>query len=369
MDNYKNHLWATILAGGGGTRLWPISRDKNPKQFIKLFGKKTLLQITAERLAKIVPWERMFIVTTSPLYAKEIAKELKRLPKENILVEPTRRGTAIAHGFAAVYIASQDPEAVILNESADHVVSPVSRYNRSFLTAARAAFETSSLVAIGIKPAYPHIGMGHIKTGKIEHRVDGRVVFEVERFVEKPPLSLAKRFTEAGDYYWNGNLYVWKASSILKSISTHARKIGQGLEAIRLALGTDKEREVIAKVYRAIPTISIDYAVSEHEKNFLMIVADFSWNDVGDWNVVWQLTHKDKNGNALIRLNGRGEWVGIDTSDTLVQTDKLLIATVGVKGLIIIETKDAVLILDKNNAEKVKEIVNTLKETNKEEFV
>lgn len=368
-NNYKDHLWVTILAGGGGTRLWPLSRDKNPKQFIRLFGKKTLLQITAERLAKIVGWERIIIVTTSPLYSKEISKELTLLPRENILVEPTRRGTAIAHGLAAVYIRKQDSNAVILNESADHVIEHQDNYLKTFLVAAQTAYSTKSLVAIGIKPEYPHIGMGHIKTGKIEHRVDKRVVYGVDRFVEKPPYHLAKRFTESGDYYWNGNLYVWRADSILRAINTHARKIGQGLEKISESIGTDSERETIARIYKSVPTISIDYAVSEREKDFLMIVADFGWTDVGDWKEVWSLTDKDKDGNAVIHLNGKGRWVGIDTENSLVQTDKLLIATIGVKNVVIIETDDAVLIADKNEVEKVKEMVNKLKEEKKEEFL
>ncbi len=369
MNDLKGHLWVTILAGGGGTRLWPLSRDKNPKQFIKLFGDKTLLQITADRLSKITSWKKMLIVTTSPLYAKEIIKELPDLPKENILVEPTRRGTAIAHGLAAVYILKQDPDAVILNESADHVVSPSKNYIETFLIAARAACETRSLVAIGIKPGYPHVGMGHIKIGKMKNRIKHRPVYKVDRFVEKPPFHLAKQFTESGDYYWNGNLYVWRADSILKSIRKHARKIGRGLEAISESIGTENERMTITRIYKNMPTISIDYAVSEREKDFLMIVADFSWNDVGDWKEVWSLTKKDGEGNAVIHLNGKGEWVGVETENSLVQTDKLLIATIGVKDLIIVETDDAVLIANKSEAEKVKEMVNKLKEEKREKFL
>ncbi len=367
---YKDHLWVAILAGGGGTRLWPLSREKNPKQFLKLFGRKTLLQVTAERLSRIVPWERIFVVTTSPLYAHEIEKELRHLPSKNILVEPTKRGTAIAHGLASVYIHNLDPDAVILNESADHVIRPITKYLNTFLVAAEAAFQTRSLVAIGIKPEYPHTGMGHIKVGQIVHRVNDRVVFQVEKFIEKPPLGLARRFTNSGDYYWNGNLYVWRADSILKSINIHAPKIGHGLKKIQDALlGGKVSNQVMEEAYRNTPNISIDYAVSEREKNFLAIKADFQWVDVGDWDVVWQLTHKDNTGNAIIHLNRKGDWIGIETSETLVQTEKLLIATIGVKDLIIIETHDALLVADKNKAQLVKELVNTLKEEKKDKFL
>lgn len=369
MNNYKDHLWVVILAGGGGTRLWPLSRKKNPKQFIKLFGTHTLLQDTARRLSKIVSWNRIWIVTTNPLYGREIVRELSRVDKDHILVEPMARSTAIAHGLAALYIQKIDPEAVILNESADHVVTPVGKYLKTFMLAAEMAFETKSLVAVGIKPAYPHIGMGHIKIGKLQQKINGRSVFKIENFVEKPPLELARKFTESGFYYWNANLYVWRADAILNSLAVHSPKIGHGLSLIGQHIGEENEREVIAKVYKNIPTISIDYAVAEREKNFLMLVADFSWSDVGDWRVVWELSEKDKNGNVSIKIGKKGEWREIDTQNSLVQTERLLITTIGVKDIIIVETKDALLIANKNEVEKVKEMVNILKGEHQEEFL
>lgn len=369
MNNYKDHLWVVILAGGGGTRLWPLSREKNPKQFIKLFEKKTLLQVTVQRLSRIVSWQRIFIVTTSPLYAREIASELPRLSQEHILTEPAKRNTAIAHGLAAVYIKRLDPNAVIINEYADHVVSPISKYLKTFLVAAQVAYQTNNLVAIGIKPEYPHSGMGHIKMGKVKRRIDNVSVFRVEKYVEKPPLALARSFTKSGDYLWNGGMYVWRADSILKSLRLHAPKIAQGLSKIQEAIGETNEKEIMLSVYKKVPSISVDYAVSEREKKLLVLRADFNWIDVGDWNVVWELLRHDSNGNAIIHLNKRGEWVEVDTQDTLVQTDKLLIATVGVRDLVIVETDDAILIANRNKSQLVKEMVTNLKQEKKEKFL
>lgn len=369
MNDFKDHLWACILAGGGGTRLWPLSREKNPKQFIKLLGNKTLLQVTTDRFAQIVPWEHIFVVTTSNLYGRNVKKELPKLPSENILIEPAKRNTAAAHGLAAAYIIRQDPDAVILNEYADHFVQPTSKYNKTYLAVAEAAYTMHHLAAIGIEPEYPHTGMGHIKIGKVLTHIDHRPIYKVEKFVEKPPLELAKKFTESGNYLWNGGMYVWRADDILQALKNHTPKIGHAIEKIKNAVGESSERTIINQVYKTIPSISVDYAVSEREKKFIAIKADFRWIDVGDWQVVWGLTQKDKQGNASIHLNSKGQWVAVDTSNTLVQTDKLLIGTVGVKDLIIIETDDAILVADKNKAQMVKELVNSLKERQKEEYL
>jgi mannose-1-phosphate guanylyltransferase len=369
-EDYKSHIFALILAGGGGTRLWPKSLEKSPKQFLKLFKKKSLIEITAERLNKFLPWERIFVVTTTRPYGEEIRRLLPRLPKENIIVEPVRKDSAPAHGIGALYISKIDPEAVIINAASDHLVSPTTSYIKTMHSACRYAFSGDRLVAVGVKPAYPHTGMGHLRRGKKLEVVNGRNVYKLDQFVEKPPLELAKRYTASGHYFWNANMYVWRADTFLKSLKLHAPKIGSGMATIAEAIGTGSEKEVIAREYNKFPKISVDYAVSEKAKNFFMLVADYNWTDIGDWNEVWKNLPKDSMGNVIIDGDEPGgEVMNIDTSDALVHTDGRLIAIIDVDNVVVVDTKDALLICNKSRAQNVKKIVEELKARKKFELV
>ena len=211
---YKKHLYALIVAGGGGTRLWPKSRDRMPKQFIKLFG-RTLMQITAYRFNKLIPWEKIFVVTTTQDYKKEIIKEIPEIGEKNVIVEPLRRNTAPAHGIGAAYIYKQDKNAVILNESADHLVKPIRLYFRTLKAAAEAAYSGDWLIAVGIKPNYPNVGYGHIKKGQIWNVFQKEKIFKLEKFTEKPPLELARRENSVSDVTWLSIKYLGNCSCTL----------------------------------------------------------------------------------------------------------------------------------------------------------
>lgn len=370
MGNYKDHLYALILAGGGGTRLWPKSREKTPKQFLKLFKKKTLTQITVSRLNHILPRERIFVVTVSDAYKKEILKELPSLLPENIIVEPARRDTGPAHGLGATFIFKKDPEAVIITESADRLVDPLEKYLGTLLAAAKEAFEQKVLVAMGVKARYPNTGYGHIKRGKKLKTADGIEFYKLEKFTEKPPLNLAKKFTESGNYYWNAGQFVWRADSILSSIAKHAPQISKYLTEISDSIGTKEQAVVLKKSYQAIPKISIDYAVAEKEKNFWVVEGNFHWTDIGDWNEVWENLPKDKDGNVMI--DGEepgGRVINIGTSNALIQTDGRLIAVVDVDDVAIIDSKDILLVCKRSQAQSVKKIVEKLKEEGKAELL
>lgn len=369
-DDFKDHVYALILAGGGGTRMWPKSRNATPKQFLKLFNKQTLMQITAERLSKFIPWERIYVVTVSNAYKREILKEVPKIKANNIIVEPFRRDSGPAHALGALYIYKKDPNAVIINSAADHLISPLGEYKDTVMVCSEVAYDDKVLVAVGIHPFYPHTGMGHIKRGARYTVVQDRVIYKLDKFVEKPDLSLAKRYTHSGKYYWNAAQYVWRADAILKAVKKHAPKIHDGLEKIEKHIGTSKEKKVIIREYKKMPKISIDYAVSERANNFMLVPAHYSWTDVGDWNEVWKHLPKDKDGNVIIdSKEPGGEIINIDTSDALIQTDGRLIAVVDVDDIVIIDTKEVLLVCKKNQAQNVKKIVNKLKDEKRVELL
>jgi mannose-1-phosphate guanylyltransferase len=358
------------LAGGGGTRLWPKSREETPKQFLPLFQKRSLFQLTVERTKKLLPLERIFVVTVSDKYKKEILKEAPDLIPENIIVEPVRRDSAPAHALGAAKIFKLDNNAVIVNAASDHLIDPEESYRKVMLAAASKAYEGDWLVAVGIKPRYPHTGMGHLKIGKKIGVSEGEDVFEREAHVEKPELKLAEKYTKSGDYFWNANQYVWRADTFLNAIRKHAPEIGKSIDRMLESFGQSDEEKIIKTEYEKVPKISVDYAVSEKADNFLMLVADYTWTDVGDWSEVWKNLPKNKDNNVIIDGDEKGgSVINIDTSNTLVQTDGKLIAIIDVDDIAIIDTKDVLLVCKQSRAQSVKKVVEKLKEDKLDKYL
>jgi len=373
MNSYKEHLYALIVAGGGGTRLWPKSRNATPKQFLKLFENKTLTQITAHRFNKIIPWENIFVVPVSEDYKKEILKEVPQILPQNIIVEPLRKNTAPAHGIGAAYIYKKDKDAVILNESADHLVNPDDLYFKTL----HAADSGDWIVTIGIRPTYPGTGYGHIKKGKKFGDFEGEDVYEFEGFIEKPSLEMAEKFNQTGQYFWNANEYVFRADTYLKALREFEPEVGAAIDNIYEAIGSPQEEKVIREEYQRIPdktkdgkAMSIDYAVSEKAKNILLVVASYHWTDIGDWSEVWENLPKDKDNNVIIDGDEPGgRVINIDTSETLIHMDGRLIAVVDVDDIAIVDSKDVLLVCKKSRAQSVKKIVEQLKVEKKTELL
>lgn len=357
-NSYRDHLYVLILAGGGGTRLWPQSRDSSPKQFLKLFSGKSLYQLTLSRALKITSPSRIFI-STNQKYSTLIKTTSKKIPPENIIVEPMRRDTALAQGIGALYIYHRDPQAVIINLASDHLISPVSTFVSQMRSAAKIASH-GEFVTVGVVPTFPHPGLGHIKAPQPHPKFPKAK--QGVKFEEKPSLPVARKYTASGHYYWNANLYVWKAKLFLDLLKKHSPKTAAFFPKLLTHLNSDKERQILQLVFQMAPAISVDYAVSEKIRRFVCIPAQFSWTDVGDWKEVWKNLPHDQLGNAIQGTRGRGDYVGLDSRGNLLFLDKQLVATVGLRDMLVIDTPDALLICPKDDAQAVKKVVQALKE-------
>ncbi len=368
MDDVKSHLYALIFCGGGGTRLWPFSRQERPKQFLKVNSSKTLVRNTFERLLPLIPAERMFVITT-PGYADEVAEELPEIPKSRVIVEPARKNTAMAAGLGAAHIQKKDPKAIIANIWADQLIEKKVAWRKSVFAAAKSASDGENLVTVGVAPTHPHTGLGYIKKDRVHDIINSVNVYKIERFTEKPKLPDAKRMFKSGSYFWHTGPFVWRVDAFMKAVKKHSPATSKRLEAISEALEKNYGKDKIIKEYKSAPDASIDVVLAERAKNFLVVQGIFDWYDLGDFSVLWKVGKKDKNENSVILDNG-GEWLGIDTTDSMIiSEDNRMVGLIGLTDMIVVATEDAVLVAPKTQAQKVKQIVNKLKEGNKKNFL
>lgn len=348
----QKRLWALIMAGGSGERLWPLSRRSHPKQTLRLGYKRSLLQVTADRLRGIVPVNRTGVVTTKN-QAEIVRRQLPDISPKHFLVEPASRNTAAAVGLGTLAILKEDPQAVVLVVPADHVIEPAAKFYSTVRKAAALAVEREGLVCLGIKPTYPATGFGYIEPM-------GKLVppggYQVRRFIEKPPLAVAQRLIKKPGMVWNGGIFCWRGWAIMGAIRQWLPGLYSGLAAIERGWGTPEGKERLGALYRRLPSISIDVGVMERSRNVWVVPTDFSWDDVGSWNSLAFLHGADADGNVVL-----GSHVGLDTGGSiLVGSEGHLIATVGVKDLIVVETPDATLVCHKSQAQGVRKLVSQL---------
>lgn len=369
-DTIIDHSYAVIVAGGGGTRLWPKSRKKHPKHLLNITGEDTLIRLTFNRIKEILPVDQIFIITL-PAHAPLILEQLPEFKKENMIIEPEQKNTAMAMGVASAYVHARDNEAVVINLPADHIIAKQDKFEQVMLSAFEAARLGNYLVAIGIKPTFPHTGLGYIRVGEQIGRVkvDGKDVyaFKSKGFKEKPALTTAQSFVASGQYLWNAGIYGWATKSIFEAMNTHSPRLGKEVHTILEAIGTKEETEVVAKMYSECDNESIDYAVSEKVDNLILIPGDFGWSDVGDWKVVYEIQDKDKAGNVVIPQNAN--YINIDSKNCLVEANGRLVVTIGLDDVVVIDTEDAVVICKKDRTQDVKKVVEKLKEDKKEEYL
>jgi mannose-1-phosphate guanylyltransferase len=365
---YSEHSYAVILAGGGGTRLWPQSRKQTPKQFLELTSNRTMMQVATDRISKFIPWDRI-IVVTNKIYTQEVRKQLPEIAPLNIISEPEKKDTAIAMLTGALYAKSKDPKAVVINAASDHTLIDEKEFMKVMKAAITIAAENESLVSVGITPTYPHTGFGYIKAGEDIKKIDHNLsVFKVLDFAEKPNLATAIAYISTGKYFWNANMYVWSAQTIQNAFAKYMPDMYQ------LTKGLDKFKEekfhqALAKIYKQVESISIDYAISEKANNLLLIPGDFGWNDVGDWKVVYDLSSKDLDGNVIRSDKGNVPTVNIKSKNNLIYSNGKLIATYGINDMIIVDTGEILLVCPKDQSQQVKKLVERLKEEGKKEYL
>jgi mannose-1-phosphate guanylyltransferase len=354
MATAKKHTFVLIVCGGGGTRLWPASTDQKPKQFINLFGPENLFQKTINRAKTLVPYSRIFIIAGAQ-YASNILKSDPNINPANILIEPDKKHTAIAIGAGAAVIANIDPEAVVVNLWSDHLIETKEQFAEDVQEAATAAFEKKALVALGIKPTFPHTGFGYLEAGE---KLTARL-YRVKKFLEKPNLDQAKQFVKAGNFYWNLGTYIWRVDTFFSELAQTSPQLYQQTLLIKNSWGKPNYWTTMQKVYQQVDPVAIDVAVSEKSTNLLLVPADFDWQDVGDWQAVWKTSQKDRQNNAFLGEK-KSLWVDVDSQNCLVASDKKLIATAGLKDLIIIDSPEGLLVCAKSQSQKVKDLVEKL---------
>lgn len=368
MTSNLDHTFAVILAGGGGTRLWPKSRNKTPKQFLRLVGKETMIQLTASRITKLIPFERV-IVVTNKLHLEEVRRQLPQIPAHNVIAEPKKRDTALAMFVGALYAKALDPNAVVINCASDHIVTDETEFLRVMKAAVAIATEDQYLVTVGISPSSPSTGFGYIKAGEDLKKINqGLSLFKVDSFTEKPNEATARAFISTGKYFWNANMYVWSVKALEEAFAKHMHNMYE----LTRTLSSQKPKafqSLLDPIYDKAESISIDYAISEKADNLVLIPGDFGWNDLGDWKVVYDLEHKDLAGNVTIGDSDTMHTLAINSQNNLIHVNGRLIALVGISEMIVIDTPEILMIAPKDRSQDVKKLVERLKEENQSEYL
>ncbi len=351
-----------LMAGGSGTRLWPKSRQGRPKQFLDLLGERTMLQDTLDRVAPLVSWHDIYIVTGRE-YAPLLKEQATQVPPQNIIFEPFGRNTAPCIALAAIYLARKGRDEPMAVLPADHYIGKPEEFRKILQVGAKVA-RRGSLVTLGIVPTQPETGYGYIRRGSKVDELDGIPVYRVDRFTEKPDLETAREYLAAGGYYWNSGMFLWTPNTILSEIATHMPELYDQIMRVDTVLGTEREWETLKCVWERVQPQSIDYGVMEKSRNAVVIPADIDWSDVGDWAALATILPADEMANVV-----HSGHIGIDTRNSLIYASGRLIATIGVENMIVVDAGDAVLICPKNRAQQVKDIVEKLREMGRDDLI
>jgi mannose-1-phosphate guanylyltransferase len=354
--------YAVIMAGGSGTRLWPYSRQDRPKQALKLVGDRTMFQHAVDRITSLFPAERILVVTRRE-HAALLAEQTPELSLDNFIIEPEGRGTAPAIGLAAAYLHKRDPQAIMAVLTADHYIQIEDEFVHA-LAAAEKLAQQDYLVTLGIHPTAPSTGFGYIQQGEALGMTDGLPAYRVQRFTEKPVLEVAQEMVRSGQYSWNSGMFIWKVERILEEFARQMPEFSAQLGEIGQVLDTPAHAETLARVWAGVRKQTIDYGIMEGARNVVVLPVEIGWSDIGSWASLLDLLPADEHGNINI-----GQHLAIDTQDTLVFGGKRLVATIGLRGMVIVDTEDALLICPKDREQEVREVVEQLKKNGLARFL
>ena len=360
-------MYAVIMAGGQGTRLWPLSRKNAPKQLQALSSEKSLIQETYERLLDVVGSPEKIIISTTPVYAKRIEEQLPNVPKENYIVEPFPMNTAAACILNTAVLAKRESNPIVLFSPSDHAIKNKDRFKEILLGAENVIKNNSNqILTLGIEPNKPDTGLGYIQFGK-EITENGNEIraFKVKRFVEKPNLKTAEKYVASFDYLWNAGMFMWHTDHLLGLAKEFMPETAKSIEKIAETWGTPHAKEVLEKEYAKVEKTSIDYGIMEKTKDILVVPADFGWSDIGSWATLYELLAEIQ-GDGVI---SRGHHVGHGDENTLVFAGEKLVATVGLKDVVVIDTPDAILVCNRHKSQEVKNLLGKLEEMKKEEYL
>ena len=348
------------MAGGSGTRFWPLSRKENPKQLLNILGGNSMLQMTVDRLRKIKLVDDIFIVTRSDL-ANKIIDSIDGISEKNIIIEPTGKNTAPCIGLSALHLEMLKKDSVMGVFPADHFIVGHRKFVKALSTAKQLAKQNHAVVTIGVKPTYPSTAYGYIQHNRDEDANQFNVS-RLKTFAEKPHLSLAKRFIKSGDFLWNSGIFIWRVDVILNLMKTHLPDMYKQLIKMKPIL---KKKQNIRNLWESITPESIDYGIMEKVASDAYVVqADFEWNDLGSWNAVYDILPKNKRGNVV-----RGEGMVLNGKNNLIHSQDHFAAVIGLENVVVIRTDDATLVVHKDKVEDVKSLVNKMTGSKHEELL
>jgi mannose-1-phosphate guanylyltransferase len=351
-----------ILAGGSGTRLWPLSRRNNPKQLLSLVSGDSMYRITIERLSPLIPRERIYVVT-NPEMAELLREREPLIPDANYVIEPSPKDSGPAAALGMAHIHHRDPSATVALLSSDHYIGKIDDFQRTLKAASQVA-QDGSIVTLGITPSFPSTGFGYVERGELLGSFHGLSAYRTVTFAEKPSLEIAQQWIQDGKHSWNAGMFVMMCSTALHEYQRQQPAFGVALGELEQAIGSEKFGSVLTQVWDIVPKKSFDFAIMEGAERLSVIPVDIDWSDIGTWASLMDVLPTDVNGNVII-----GDHIGIDTHNSLVRGDKRLIATIGLTNCVIVDTPDVLLVCPMDRVQDVKTIVESLRARHRQDVL